>query len=205
MLSNIFTFLPYQYAEQMVDEKQKIENYERYQIPVTWYKIYKDDEWNPLNIEEAKDYKDYFDLKPEIVEWARGMKVRIVTPSTASTMKSLEVENITKYIQAKQMIMQMKVQNMQMQLPTEEFDKIDERLNVLFNIDKENIDIKSNEQEVREASAQLTQLVNSFNIWWWQNGQTNPMGMQPPQMNGNGWQEWVQQAEEWQPEVQWAV
>jgi len=92
------------------------------------------------------------------------MKVRIVTPSTASTMKSLEVENITKYIQAKQMIQQMKAQNMQMQLPTEEFDKIDERLNVLFNIDKENIDIKSNEQEVREASAQLTQLVNSFNI-----------------------------------------
>jgi hypothetical protein len=31
------------------------------------------------------------------------------------------------------------------------------------------------------------------------------MGMQPPQMNGNGWQEWVQQAEEWQQEVQWAV
>lgn len=205
MLSNIFTFLPYQYAEQMVDEKQKIENYERYQIPVSWYKIYKDEEWNPLNIEEAKDYKDYFDLKPEIVEWARGMKVRIVTPSTASTMKSLEVENITKYIQAKQMIMQMKAQSMQMQLPTEEFDKIDERLNVLFNIDKENIDIKSNEQEVREASAQLTQLVNSFNIWWWQNEQANPMGMQPPQMSGIGWQEWVPQAEEWQQEVQWAV
>jgi hypothetical protein len=42
------------------------------------------------------------------------MKVRIVTPSTASTMKALEVENITKFIQAKQMIMQMKAQNMQM-------------------------------------------------------------------------------------------
>jgi hypothetical protein len=36
------------------------------------------------------------------------MKVRIVTPSTQSTMKALEVENITKFIQAKQMIMQMK-------------------------------------------------------------------------------------------------
>jgi hypothetical protein len=31
------------------------------------------------------------------------------------------------------------------------------------------------------------------------------MGMQPPQMSGIGWQEWVPQAEEWQPEVQWAV
>lgn len=205
MLSNIFTFLPYQYAERMVDEKEKLENYERYQIPVDWFKIYKDEEWNPLNIEEAKDYKDYFDLKPEIVEWARGMKVRIVTPSTQSTMKALEVENITKFIQAKQMIMQMKWMAAQMQQPTDEFDKISDRLDVLFNIDKENIDIKSNEQEIREASAQLTQLVNSFNIWWWQNEQTNPMGMQPPQMSGNGWQEWVQQAEEWQQEVQWAV
>jgi hypothetical protein len=34
MLSNIFTFLPYQYAERMIDEKEKLENYERYQIPV---------------------------------------------------------------------------------------------------------------------------------------------------------------------------
>ena len=92
------------------------------------------------------------------------MKVRIVTPSTASTMKALEVENITKFIQAKQMIMQMKAQNMQMQLPTEELDKIDQRLDILFNIDRENIDIKSNEQEVREASAQLTELVNSFTM-----------------------------------------
>jgi hypothetical protein len=92
------------------------------------------------------------------------MKVRIVTPSTASTMKALEVENITKFIQAKQMIMQMKAQAMQMQQSTDEFDKIDQRLDVLFNIDKENIDIKSNEQEIRDVSAQLTQLVNSFNM-----------------------------------------
>lgn len=178
MLSNIFTFLPYQYAERMIDEKEKLENYERYQIPVDWYKIYKDEQGNPLNIEEAKDYKDYFDLKPEIIEGARWMKVRIVTPSTQSTMKALEVENITKFIQAKQMIMQMKWMAAQMQQPTDEFDKISDRLDILFNIDKENVDIKSNEQEVREASAQLTQLVNSFSITWWQNEMSNPMGMQ---------------------------
>ena len=200
MLSNIFTFLPYQYAERMVDEKEKLENYERYQIPVEWYRIYKDSEWNPLNIEEAKDYKDYFDLKPEIVEWARGMKVRIVTPNTASTMKALEVENITKYIQAKQLITQMKAQNMQLWLPTEEFDKIDQRLDVLFNIDEQNIDIKSNEQEVREASAQLTQLVNSFNIWSMQNEQANQMAI--PQGLGASGQEQVQGAPEVQQPVQ---
>jgi hypothetical protein len=62
------------------------------------------------------------------------------------------------------MIMQMKAQAMQMQQPTVEFDKISDRIDILFNIDKENVDIKSNEQEVREASAQLTQLINSFNI-----------------------------------------
>ena len=203
MLSNIFTFLPYQYAERMVDEKEKLENYERYQIPVEWYKIYKDDNWNPLNIEEAKDYKDYFDLKPEIISWARGMKVRIITPSTASTMKALEVENITKYIQAKQMIMQMKAQNMQMWLPTDEFDKISDRLDMLFNIDKENIDIKSNEQEVREASAQMTNLVNSFTMWWLQNEQANQMAL--PQGLDMGGQEQVQGAPEASQPVQAAV
>jgi len=45
MLSNIFTFLPYQYAERMIDEKEKLENYERYQIPVDWVKIIRDPEW----------------------------------------------------------------------------------------------------------------------------------------------------------------
>ena len=202
MLSNIFTFLPYQYAERMIDEKEKLENYERYQIPVDWVKIIRDPQWNPLNIEEAKDYKDYFDLKPEIIEWARGMKVRIVTPSTQSTMKALEVENITKFIQAKQMIMQMKAQAMQMQQPTDEFDKISDRLDILFNIDKENVDIKSNEQEVREASAQLTQLINSFNITTWQDEQANMMAM--PQMDFGG-QGQVQGASEQQQPTAAAV
>lgn len=197
MLSNIFTFLPYQYAERMVDEKEKLENYERYQIPVDWVKIIRDPQWNPLNIEEAKDYKDYFDLKPEIIEGARGMKVRIVTPSTQSTMKALEVENITKFIQAKQMIMQMKAQAMQMQQPTDEFDKISDRLDILFNIDKENVDIKSNEQEVREASAQITQLINSFNITTWQNEQANMMAM--PQMDFGGEGQVQGASEEQQP------
>lgn len=201
MLSNIFTFLPYQYAERMIDEKEKLENYERYQIPIEWYRIIRDTEWNPLNIEEAKDYKDYFDLKPDIISGARWMKVRIVTPSTASTMKALEVENITKYIQAKQMLVQMKQISMQMQQPIDEFEKIDKRLDILFNIDEQNIDIKSNEQEIREASAQLTQLVNSFNILWQENGNTNPMGM--PQMagslpNGQLWDVQENQGEQWQ-------
>lgn len=202
MLSNIFTFLPYQYAERMIDEKEKLENYERYQIPVDWVKIIRDPQGNPLNIEEAKDYKDYFDLKPEIIEGARGMKVRIVTPSTQSTMKALEVENITKFIQAKQMIMQMKAQAMQMQQPTDEFDKISDRLDILFNIDKENVDIKSNEQEVREASAQLTQLINSFNITTWQDEQANMMAM--PQMDFGG-QGQVQGASEQQQPTAAAV
>lgn len=197
MLSNIFTFLPYQYAEKSIDEKQKIENYDWYQIPVKWYKIYKDKDWNPLNIEEAKDCKDYFDLKPEIVEWARGMKVRIVTPATASTMKALEVENITKYIQAKQMVMGMKMQALQLQQPTEAFDKIDNKLDMLFNIDKENIDIPSNEQEVRDSSAEITQMINSFNIWWQQDETLNPMGMQQATQPwfSTGWQTGIPEAQ----------
>jgi len=195
MLSNIFTFLPYQYAEKSIDEKQKLKNYKWYQIPVKWFRIIRDDNWNPLNLEEDKDYKDYFDLKPEIVETWRNMKVRIVTPSTASTMKALEVENITKYIQAKQMLGQIKMMNLQMQQPIDSFNKIDEKLDMLFNIDKENIDIPSNEQQVRDATAQITQMINSFSFWWWENELNNQMAMQPNQQGMNmGWEEWVQQA-----------
>jgi hypothetical protein len=117
-------------------------------------------------------------------------------------MKALEVENITKFIQAKQMIMQMKAQNMQMWLPTDEYDKISDRLDILFNIDKENVDIKSNEQEVREISAQLTQLINSFNMWWMQNEQANMMAT--PQMDFGGQGE-VQGAETQQPAVQQTI
>ena len=193
MLSNIFTFLPYQYAEKSIDEKQKLKNYNWYQIPVNWYRIIRDDNWNPLNLEEAKDYKDYFDLKPEIVETWRNMKVRIVTPSTASTMKALEVENITKYIQAKQMLTQIKMANLQMQQPVDTFNKIDDKLDMLFNIDKENIDIPSNEQQVRDATAQITQMINSFNFWWWENEALNPMGMQEATQPwlGISWQSWI--------------
>lgn len=193
MLSNIFTFLPYQYAEKSIDEKQKLKNYNWYQIPVNWYRIIRDENNNPLNLEEAKDYKDYFDLKPEIVETWRNMKVRIVTPSTASTMKALEVENITKYIQAKQMLGQIKMMNLQMQQPIDSFNKIDEKLDMLFNIDKENIDIPSNEQQVRDATAQITQMINSFNFWWWENEALNPMGMQEatqPWLDIS-WQSWI--------------
>lgn len=105
MLSNIFTFLPYQYAEKMVDEKEKIRNYKWYQIPLKDTMLIRDDEDNIIGMEEQKGYKDYFDLDAKLLEGARGMKVRITTPATASTMKALEVENITKYIQAKQMVM----------------------------------------------------------------------------------------------------
>lgn len=193
MLSNIFTFLPYQYAEKSIDEKQKLKNYKWYQIPVKWFRIIRDDNWNPLNLEEDKDWKDYFDLKPEIVETWRNMKVRIVTPSTASTMKALEVENITKYIQAKQMLGQIKMMNLQMQQPIDSFNKIDEKLDMLFNIDKENIDIPSNEQQVRDATAQITQMINSFNFWWWENEALNPMGMQEATQPwlGISWQSWI--------------
>jgi len=195
MLSNIFTFLPYQYAEQMVDEKQKLKNYKWYQIPVNWVKVIKDEEWNPLNIEEAKDYKDYFDLKPEIIEGWRNMKVRIVTPSTASTMKALEVENIAKYIQAKQMLAQIKMANLQMQQPVEALNKIDDKLDMLFNIDKENIDIPSNEQEVRDATAQITQLINSFNYWQPENELNPQTNLQQAQQGMSmGWQADLQQA-----------
>lgn len=164
MLSNIFTFLPYQYAEQMVDEEQKIRNYNWYQIPIEDKRTIRDENDEIIGFEEEKGYKDYFDLSPKLSEGARGMKVRITTPATASIMKALEVENITKYIQAKQMVINLKAQAQQMGEDVSRRKAIEERLDVLFNIDRNAIDIKSNEQNLRDQTAEITKVLDSFSF-----------------------------------------
>lgn len=165
MLSNIFTFLPYQYADRMIDEQEKLGNWNWYQIPVKDKKIYRNDDGS-LSLEEERWTTDYFDLSPEIVEGARGMKVRVVTTQTASTMKALEIENLTRYLQAKAQIMQFKAQAIQIGEDPSQWEKISERLDVLFNIDKENIDITSNEQKQREKLADVTDILSQFSFTW---------------------------------------
>ena len=192
MLSNIFTFLPYQYAERMIDEQEKLWNYQFYQVPVKWVKIYKEDDGS-ISLEQTDDsYKDYFDLDPKIVEGARGMKVRIVTSQTASTMKALETENILKYMQAKWQIEQFKAMAMQTWWDVEQWEKISQRLDVLFNIDKHNIDITPNEEKLRQEMAEVTELLNSFSLSWNPDETANQIGMeqamQQPPVNAN-WQE----------------
>lgn len=197
MLSNIFTFLPYQYAERMIDEQEKLWNFEWYQIPIKWHKIYRDDNWNIVNIEPVADqwYAEYFDLKPDIIAGARGMKVRIVTTQTASTMKALEIENLMRYLQAKAQVMQFKAQAMQMWWDTQTWDKIDQRLDVLFNIDKWNIDITSHEEQLREEMAEVTDILNSFSLSQDPNETANQIGMEQamqPEAIGASWEEGTQ-------------
>nr|DAS95524.1 MAG TPA: hypothetical protein [Caudoviricetes sp.] len=92
------------------------------------------------------------------------MKVRITTPATASTMKALEVENISKYIQARQMVANLKAQALQMGEDTSHWQAIEERLDVLFNIDRNTIDIKSSEQNLRDQTAEITKVLDSFSM-----------------------------------------
>ncbi|MBQ9554045.1 hypothetical protein IJU97_03715 [bacterium] len=79
-------------------------------------------------------------------------------------MKALEIENLTKFLQAKQMIVQFKQFAMQSGGDVGMREKLDERLNVLFNIDKDNIDIESSEQKIRDKMAEITQLISSFTL-----------------------------------------
>lgn len=195
MLSNIFTFLPYQYMERPIDEQEKLWNFYWYQVPVKDRKIYRNEEtWEITSIEEQKWYTDYFDLDPKIVEGARGMKVRIVTPATASTMKALEVENLTKYLQAKQMVEWFKIQAMQTWGDVEQWEKISERLDMLFNIDKRNIDINSWEQDLRNQTAEITALLNQFTFKP-EDEALNEMAMWTPiqSESSSNWEEEIQQ------------
>ena len=189
MLSNIFTFLPYQYAERMIDEQEKLGNYKFYQIPVKGVKIYHQDD-GTMSLEQVEDsYQDYFDLDPKIVEGARGMKVRVVTNQTQSTMKALETENILKYLQAKGQIEQFKAMAMQTGGDVDQWQRISDRLDVLFNIDKRNIDITSNEEKLRQEMTEVTEILNSFSLQQNPDETANQIGMEQamlqPQANAS--------------------
>lgn len=189
MLSNIFTFLPYQYAERMIDEQEKLGNYQFYQIPVKGVKIYHQDD-GTMSLEQVEDsYQDYFDLDPKIVEGARGMKVRVVTNQTQSTMKALETENILKYLQAKGQIEQFKAMAMQTGGDVDQWQRISDRLDVLFNIDKRNIDITSNEEKLRQEMTEVTEILNSFSLQQNPDETANQIGMEQamlqPQANAS--------------------
>ena len=189
MLSNIFTFLPYQYAERMIDEQEKLGNYQFYQIPVKGVKIYRQDD-GTMSLEQVEDsYQDYFDLDPKIVEGARGMKVRVVTNQTQSTMKALETENILKYLQAKGQIEQFKAMAMQTGGDVDQWQRISDRLDVLFNIDKRNIDITSNEEKLRQEMTEVTEILNSFSLQQNPDETANQIGMEQamlqPQANAS--------------------
>ena len=49
---------------------------------------------------------------------------------------------------------------------------------VLFNIDKDNIDIESSEQKIRDKMAEITQLISSFTLWWNPDETVNQTGME---------------------------
>ena len=198
MLSNIFTFLPYQYAERMIDEQEKLGNYKFYQIPVKGVKIYHQDD-GTMSLEQVEDsYQDYFDLDPKIVEWARGMKVRVVTNQTQSTMKALETENILKYLQAKGQIEQFKAMAMQTGGDVDQWQRISDRLDVLFNIDKRNIDITSNEEKLRQEMTEVTEILNSFSLQQNPDETANQIGMEQamlqPQANAS-WENSTQEVQ----------
>lgn len=198
MLSNIFTFLPYQYAERMIDEQEKLGNYKFYQIPVKGVKIYHQDD-GTMSLEQVEDsYQDYFDLDPKIVEGARGMKVRVVTNQTQSTMKALETENILKYLQAKGQIEQFKAMAMQTGGDVEQWQRISDRLDVLFNIDKRNIDITSNEEKLRQEMTEVTEILNSFSLQQNPDETANQIGMEQamlqPQANAS-WESSTQEVQ----------
>lgn len=198
MLSNIFTFLPYQYAERMIDEQEKLGNYQFYQIPVKGVKIYHQDD-GTMSLEQVEDsYQDYFDLDPKIVEGARGMKVRVVTNQTQSTMKALETENILKYLQAKGQIEQFKAMAMQTGGDVEQWQRISDRLDVLFNIDKRNIDITSNEEKLRQEMTEVTEILNSFSLQQNPDETANQIGMEQamlqPQANAS-WENSTQEVQ----------
>ena len=183
MLCNIFQFAPYLYVERLWDEETgKSTAKDVYYIPLKWKKIHrKDDEESKevdvsdksiddiIEIEDVDWYEDYFCLSnkfydtDKLLGWWHWLKVYVKTATTPATMKALEIENMTRFVQTKLQLLQAKALAMQSGSEPKEFEAIDNKLNELFDIDPDHIMLKSTADKFKEKMAEIGNTI--MQVW----------------------------------------
>ena len=189
MLCNILQFAPTLYAKHIFNEKQ-LTDFKRYEIRVPWKRLSR--EWDEEDgkviwLQDEPWYDDYFNLKTDVLLHANGLNVQIETPSTPNTLKTIERDDMQKYVSSKIQIVQAKQAFMAVwdEKWSWELDQVSKKLDELYDIDPDNIIMKSDEELKRAKVADIMGAVQSI-------GQTPPMEGMPP-----AWQ-WLAQ---WWPEA----
>ena len=206
MLCNIFQFAPYLYAERIRDQETwKSTEKDCYYIPLKWKRIVWKDTWpfekvddvsdktmeDIIDIEDVDWYEDYFALSNKFYDtdkllWAwQWLKVYIKTANTPATMKALEIENMTRYVQTKLQLLQAKALAAQWGGDVRDFEAIENKMDELFDIDPEHIMLKSNADKFKEQTAEITQAI--MNMW-----QQNALWINTNnETNNQPWVQWL--------------
>lgn len=182
MLLNIASFAPYKYAELVFDNDGQVEDYDWYTIEIKNKKIEMNDKGEVIDVkdtpweddeyalvdsklywgdskERLRRFGNFFDMSDDqIYKWA-GLKVQIDTPSSVSSMKSIDKADLKETIAA----LAMQFQNTQDQELLPILKKMNSRLYELYDIDPDNIDIASKADERRAFIAQAETAIGNFN------------------------------------------
>ena len=112
--------------------------------------------------------------------YGNGLKVQIETPSTPNTLKFIERDDLNKYVATQLSIYQVTQDPAILQ----RLEQVSKKMDMLYNIDPENISMKSQEQAMREKNAEMIQAVASFNTQPPANVETLPPQAGQPQTMG---------------------
>lgn len=184
-LSNILQFAPYLETQTVIDEDQNSRSDE---IKIKGKKILRDGN-KITGFEEAIGAEDFFKLDENIFEWLSELKVHITTPSTPNILKSLEKEDLQKYINAKVQLI-----NLWGDPSLINIEELNRRIDMVYDIDPEHINLKTSQDALREKSAKIIEAVSSFNGG--ENLENNPLSNEIPNEqtipNTNQW-DWAPQ------------
>lgn len=85
------------------------------------------------------------------------LKVHITTPSTPNILKSLEKEDLQKYINAKVQLLQLGGDSSLINI-----EELNKRIDMVYDIDPENINLKTSQDHLRQQQADIIKAVSSF-------------------------------------------
>ena len=154
-LSNILQFAPYLETQIVIDESQNSVESKK-EIKIKDKKLKRDGE-TISGIEDALWAEDFFYLDDNVFEGLSELKVHITTPSTPNILKSLEKEDLQKYINAKVQLIQLGGDPSLINI-----EELNKRIDMVYDIDPENINLKTSQDHLREKQAEIIKAVSSF-------------------------------------------
>lgn len=167
MLSNIIQFAPSLYATYLFAEGNNSmpKDFKPYQIKIENMKsvdrFEKDEDWNDVEVtdfEEAPGQYSFIDLKKWLLKNGM-MKLSITTPSTSSTLKTIEKQEFTTQLDQAMLIKQVfpdaNIWNAEQWM---------ERWETVYDIDVDNQFVKSKEDKIRKEQAEIMDLINTIDL-----------------------------------------